>query len=286
MSSTAKRIRKTDLWVAAVALLCAMLGFVSAAQAQQLYLQGVPEEDQFGNVMLNKYVTPNNGPVVFEHWLHRSKFTCRVCHVDIGFGMQANATGIDAKTNAQGFYCGACHDGKRQFAGVTVFRACVPDGVANTDGTCARCHISKKTKYKYSYGQFTAKLPKARYGVDWMAAEKSELVKPIDIVEGVSVPKERIKNRADLAIRPNVEWFTGIHFSHGLHSKWNGCELCHPEIFPTQKSGSGPGNITMYQIAKGRYCGACHVKVAFPINGCNQCHAKGPNWVDGPGWVM
>jgi len=286
MSSTARRIPTIEMRAAAVALLCATFLFVTTVQAQQLYLHAVPPEDQFGNVTLNKHATVDSGPVVFEHWLHRAKFTCRVCHVDIGFAMQANETGIDAKTNAQGFYCGACHDGKRQFGGVVMFRACTPDRAANADAMCLHCHASKKTKYKYSYAQFTAKLPKARYGVDWMAAEKSELLKPIDIVEGVSIPKERINNRADLSIHPNVEWFTGIHFSHELHSKWNGCELCHPEIFPTQKSGSGPGNITMYQIANGRFCGACHVKVAFPINGCNQCHAKGPNWVDGPGWVM
>jgi len=198
--------------------------------------------------------------------------------------MQANATGIDGKTNAQGFYCGVCHDGKRQFEGVTMFRACAPDRVANTDAACSHCHASRKTKHKYSYARFTAKLPKADFGVDWIASEKSELVKPIDVLEGVSIPRERIKNRADVAVRPQVEWFTDIHFSHELHSKWNGCELCHPEIFPTQKNG--PGNITMYQVAKGRYCGACHVKVAFPVNECNHCHPKGPIWVDGPGWVM
>ena len=284
MSSTRRRIRTTSLGAAVIALLCGTFIAVPAALAQQVYLQAVPPEDQFGNVTLNKHVAPDNGPVVFEHWLHRSKFTCRVCHVDIGFAMVANGTGIDAKTNNEGFYCGACHDGKRQLGGVLMFRACAPERAANSDATCSRCHTSTKTKHKYTYAQFAAKLPKARYGVDWMAAEKAGILQPIDIVEGVSIPKERIKNREDLAIRPNIEWFTGIHFSHELHSKWNGCELCHPEIFPTKKDGAA--NISMYQIAKGRYCGACHVKVAFPVNGCNQCHSKGPMWVDGPGWIM
>jgi len=32
--------------------------------------------------------------VVFDHWLHRAKFTCRLCHVDIGFAMKAEATDI------------------------------------------------------------------------------------------------------------------------------------------------------------------------------------------------
>ena len=38
-------------------------------------------------------------PVVFDHWLHRAKFTCRLCHVDIGFAMKANETGIRAVDN-------------------------------------------------------------------------------------------------------------------------------------------------------------------------------------------
>jgi hypothetical protein len=28
----------------------------------------------------------------FRHWLHRSKYTCRLCHVDIGFAMEAGGT--------------------------------------------------------------------------------------------------------------------------------------------------------------------------------------------------
>ncbi len=51
-------------------------------------------------------------PVVFDYWLHRAKFTCRVCHVDIGFAMEASATKIKAETNIKGFHCGSCHNGK------------------------------------------------------------------------------------------------------------------------------------------------------------------------------
>jgi hypothetical protein len=40
-------------------------------------------------------------PVVFEHWIHRSKFTCRVCQVDVGFAMRADATDIKAADNEQ-----------------------------------------------------------------------------------------------------------------------------------------------------------------------------------------
>lgn len=33
----------------------------------------------------------------------------RLCHVDIGFAMKANETGITADDNASGNYCGTCH---------------------------------------------------------------------------------------------------------------------------------------------------------------------------------
>jgi len=284
MSSTRRRIRTSSLRAAAVVLLCGTFIAVIAVQGQQVYLQAAAPEDQFGDVTLNQHVTLDNGPVVFNHWLHRAKFTCRLCHVDIGFAMVANGTGINAKTNEEGFYCGACHDGKRQFGNVTVFASCRQDGVAKADVTCSRCHASSKTTRKYSYREFTAKLPKARYGIDWMAAENAGVIKPIDVIDGLSIAKQRINNHAELAIAPQVQWFTGIHFSHELHTKWNSCELCHPDIFPTQRDRAA--NMSMYQIANGRFCGACHVKVAFPINGCNQCHANGPMWVNGPGWIM
>ena len=48
----------------------------------------------------------------FDHWLHRSKFTCRVCHVDIGFAMEAKGTKVTADMNVKGFYCGSCHNGR------------------------------------------------------------------------------------------------------------------------------------------------------------------------------
>jgi c(7)-type cytochrome triheme protein len=280
MSLMPSNIQTVSFRSAIFTLICGTLILISTAQAQQVvYFDQLPPESQYGNVVLNSHATTSIGPVVFEHWLHRDKFTCRVCHVDIGFAMQANATGIDAKTNAQGYYCGVCHDGKHQFGNVTMFPSCLPGQSPSSNDTCSRCHESARTKRKFTYSQLTSRLPKVRYGVDWMSAEKSQLVKPVDIVEQASIPRERIKNRVDVEFRPNMSMFKGIRFSHELHSKWNGCELCHPEIFLAEKDGKVT-HINMYEIARGRQCGACHLKVAFPVNGCSQCHLNGPNW----GW--
>jgi c(7)-type cytochrome triheme protein len=53
---------------------------------------------------------------------------------------------------------------------------------------------------------------------------------------------------------------------------WNGCEVCHPEIYPSTKSGTK--KTSMIGISAGESCGVCHTKVAFPIADCERCHVK------------
>ena len=71
---------------------------------------------------------PGMAPVVFDHWLHRKNFTCRLCHVDIGFGMTAGSTKIRAVDNMKGYYCGTCHNGRMSEKNIKVFR-CSHQGV-------------------------------------------------------------------------------------------------------------------------------------------------------------
>jgi c(7)-type cytochrome triheme protein len=246
--------------------------------ACQIYLPPAPPQQasDYGKVVLDKHSsTTGPGPVVFDHWLHRAKFTCRLCHVDIGFAMQANATGVDATTNRQGFYCGACHDGKRQFEGKPIFASCSDD----KDGKeCNRCHsVGKRSVREYSYQTFTAKFPKSNfYGIDWMAAEREGKIKPVDTLEGISVKRNPIQAQADFSIRSNLPWVHPVIFSHEKHAMWNGCELCHPDIFPTAKKEEV--RFSMFLNIEGRYCGACHKKVAFPLNNCSGCHPSAPYW--------
>jgi len=50
---------------------------------------------EFGRVVINNYSEASHlSPVVFDHWLHRAKFTCSLCHVDIGFAMMTELTDI------------------------------------------------------------------------------------------------------------------------------------------------------------------------------------------------
>ncbi len=67
------------------------------------------------------------------------------------------------------------------------------------------------------------------------------------------------------------EWKGDIIFSHDKHSVWNGCELCHPDIFGVKKG------VTVYEmqdIFDGKFCGACHGKVSFANEDCQLCHTE------------
>jgi hypothetical protein len=55
---------------------------------------------RYGLVQLgNRAAGARVPPVSFDHWSHRARFTCRLCHVDVGFAMAAGQTGISASTN-------------------------------------------------------------------------------------------------------------------------------------------------------------------------------------------
>lgn len=256
----------------------ALLG--SSIASAQIYLPKPPPSDpaDYGKVILNAHSATGPGPVVFDHWLHRSKFTCRLCHVDIGFAMEANATGVSASTNHQGFHCGACHNGKTLFKGKPIFAACSDAAdVPVNDKQCDRCHsLGKNGVRKYSYQKFTKKFPKQIYVVNWQKAERLGMIKPVDFLEGLSVKRPPMRSREDFSVEPNYSWVHPIRFSHKLHALWNGCELCHPAIFPTAKKGTA--HYSMFLNIEGQYCGACHMKVAFPLNNCQKCHLRAPAW--------
>jgi c(7)-type cytochrome triheme protein len=254
---TIKSSRRFHRWIGLVVLGCGAL-----LQAQMVH----PAD--YGRVVLDSYSSKAGlGPVTFDHWLHRAKYTCRVCHVDVGFAMKAKGSGIQAKTNREGFHCGACHDGKKKLNGVVIFASC-SEGTPNKD--CARCHSAQKESRKYEYEAFTEKFPKSVYGVDWEETEARGLIKPVDVVEGLSVARPPLKQQDDFAVKARVAWVSDITFSHKKHTIWNGCEVCHPEIFAATKRGVV--RYSMFNIKAGQFCGACHGKVAFQVEACSSCH--------------
>lgn len=230
---------------------------------------------RYGLVQLgNRAAAAKVPPVTFDHWRHRARFTCRLCHVDVGFAMSAGLTAISASTNRSGYHCGACHNGKTLLGGKPVFASCSEGRDVDESPSCRRCHEQRDPdRARKEYEAFAEKYPKkgqAR-GIDWEDAESKGLVRPIDHVEGVSIRRAPLKMDKEISIESSG-WMTNVLFSHRKHSVWNGCEVCHPEIYPSTKSGTK--KTSMIQISSGESCGVCHTKVAFPIADCERCHVK------------
>ena len=267
--------RKVAILYAAVALVVPMI--LVFAGTSLAWNRAAPSE--YGRVIIKNYSKRAGlAPVVFDHWVHRSRYTCRLCHVDIGFAMNAGGTDITAAMNRQGLYCGACHDGKRPVDGKKdkkIFAAC-SDVVSKEDSLrCDRCHSrGKKVAREYEFTTFTEKLPKAPLGngINWEEAEAKGLIKLVDFLEGVSIQRPSLKAQKDFSITVRSSWMDKVLFSHKKHAVWNGCEVCHPEIFPSVQKGTM--KYSMFQIAEGQYCGVCHDKVAFPLQDCQRCHTE------------
>ena len=107
---------KTALMISVAAIL--MISLSSGRSQGQWDLPGTLPPEKFGNILI-KRTSEQAGvkPATFSHWLHRQKFTCRVCHFELEFNMRANTTEITEAANRAGRYCGtsACHDGKTAF---------------------------------------------------------------------------------------------------------------------------------------------------------------------------
>jgi len=231
---------------------------------------------EYGRVVINNYSeSAGLAPVVFQHWIHRSKFTCRVCHVDVGIAMKAGSTGIRAVDNERGYYCGSCHNGRTVVDGKPVFAACSKIVTYEDQKRCDRCHsLGKKVASDFDFFTFSQPLPKERYGngIDWEKAEESGLIKPAAFLDGFSIPNHSLVVQKDFNLNPKVEGMPEIIFSHKKHTVWNGCELCHPEIFMGVKKGNS--HYSMVDISEGKSCGTCHNTVAFPLVDCQRCHSK------------
>jgi c(7)-type cytochrome triheme protein len=210
--------------------------------------------------------------VVFDHWQHRAQFTCRVCHVDIGFAMAKEETRMTAADNERGDFCGTCHNGKLLVAGAPLFKACSLTPTAADLERCIRCHFAGPAGQKKSdFDKFAEKMPRTTSGngIDWEKAELSGLITPKDNVPGVATIKKPLPAPKDFSLDAKTTWMGNILFSHQKHAVWNGCEMCHPEIFTVSR---GATKYNMLQISGGAYCGACHLSVAFPLHDCARCH--------------
>ena len=81
------------------------------------YGMGNVAHAEYGDVVLNNTSkAAGMNPVIFPHWVHRQKYSCRACHESLGFKMKVGASGITMQKIFAGEYCAVCHNGKTAFA--------------------------------------------------------------------------------------------------------------------------------------------------------------------------
>jgi c(7)-type cytochrome triheme protein len=92
---------------AAFAALCGLLIGLAAPAARA----------EYGDVVINNHSDKAGmRPVVFPHWFHRIRFSCKVCHADLGFQFRAGGNDINMVKIIDGQFCGACHNGEIAWA--------------------------------------------------------------------------------------------------------------------------------------------------------------------------
>jgi len=217
--------------------------------------QQAPE--RYGNLLINRTSEAHGQkPAAFSHWLHRAKYTCRVCHFELYFAMQTNSTEITEEKNRNGEYCGACHNGKIAFG--------------HTEENCAKCHSGEIATGSKEFGRL-AFYPENPFGngVDWMAALDMGKIKPVQTILGEFQP---VKYNKEIVLEAEWERIPPAVFSHEAHNRWLDCSICHPDIFNIKKKTTL--HFEMQYILEGKFCGACHLSVAFPLDDCRRCHPK------------
>ena len=198
-------------------------------------------------------------PVIFSHWAHRLRYTCRVCHFELQINFKAGTTGITMEDNVEGKYCGACHNGRTAFS------------IAD----CGRCHNGGKGPSAEEFAKKTRGLPRASHGngIDWNLAIEEKLIKPADYL---TIRPQEFPFDRTLTLRAAWDYVPPAVFPHKVHTRWLGCNNCHPDIFDIKNRTEAQNRMGSY--FDGKFCGVCHGKVAFPLEDCGRCHQGMTNW--------
>ena len=220
---------------------------------------GAPGE--YGNVVYRRLAKKKGmAPVVFQHWSHRARYTCRVCHLELEFSMRKGASQISRDKYLNGKFCGACHNGKLAFS------------AAESAGECDRCHVENMAPLQEMFERFAAGMPETETGnkIDWAKALATGKIKPKHTIFSEELSLQLPEKIAQPMSLGNAGSRSKVSFSHAEHFAEMDCSSCHPEIFNIKKKGTE--RFSMERNVYGIYCGACHMRVAFPMSDCRRCH--------------
>ena len=93
---------------------------------------------EYGDIVINNFSEKTGArAVVFPHWFHRIRYTCKVCHTDLKFQMVAGGDKMLMSDILEGRFCGTCHNGQ------------IAWGVEN----CDLCHSAKPKTQTQTHGR-------------------------------------------------------------------------------------------------------------------------------------
>ena len=214
---------------------------------------------KYGNVVMRSGTRQAGvAPVIFMHWSHRTSYTCRVCHQELGFGMRQGDSGITRSQILAGNFCGACHNGGVAFS--------VRDAAQ-----CKSCHVEDTGGVQKEFAEFVQNLPFATFGngVDWSATLEKGIIAPVNSIR--SAPRMSLAAKLKQPLKlGTASPRSDVYFSHEDHFEELDCSSCHPDIFNIKKKSTDA--FSMDSNIYGNFCGVCHMKVAFPMNDCKRCH--------------
>ncbi len=219
----------------------------------------LPPPEEYGNILISRTSKRHSIlPATFSHWIHRSKYTCRVCHFELDFAMEVNKTEITEEKNKAGEYCGACHNGQIAFG--------------HTEENCIKCHNGNISYGSGKFAEFRKRMPKARFGnkINWDRALRKKRIKPVKSIWDKNYSAIPFKKTLVLKSEWGMADTAFAVFPHKKHTRWLDCADCHPDIFNIEKKGTK--FFRMEYILDRKFCGACHLNVAFPIQDCKPCH--------------
>jgi c(7)-type cytochrome triheme protein len=267
MSGRPVRFQVLVLLLFAVAFLWGGVGYAIDRAELGNIIKTIPANGPFWKYgtleMRRKAKKAGMAAVVFSHWSHRAQYTCRVCHQELGFSMRSGDSGITRAQYVAGKYCGACHNG------VTAFT--VQDGPGRQ---CDKCHMKDTRELEKQFEDFAKDMPFASFGngIDWAEAIRTGKIRP----KNALASEQAIQNLPDKLKSPmklgTSTPRSDVTFSHEEHFFELDCSACHPDIFNIKKKGTKA--FTMESNIYGSYCGACHMRVAFPMNDCKRCHSQ------------
>ena len=265
---------------------------------------------EYGDIILNSKAEAMRkaevGDVVFPHWFHRIRYRCNVCHEDI-FVLRAGGNDINmARISEGGKQCGVCHNGLIAWEPLECDRchSLEPGWSGGPIQYSVRGERGKERTLKeraldikignrakpysnivklasgwHPKALSESGLPLDKFGlVDWAQAVRNKIIAPVwNLDPDAGADSARSRNTRIL-FKTRSEFVADVLFPHDVHSYWLQCKICHETrggaIFEEKV---GAAAIDMVGIGKGKWCGRCHDRVAFPISDCNRCHNRPKN---------